>query len=274
MHLENKINITIKELMDMQGHRALVTGAGGNLGRVIADTLGELGCDLILLDRSPQNLDLIAEEMRSRWGVAVQAVRCDLELASERAKLIHSLLIDDKPLHTLINNAAFVGSSDLDGWAVPFEQQRLDTWGRAIEVNLTATFDLCQGLSPKLKANKNATIINIGSIYGEFGPDWSLYDGTAMANPAAYAASKGGLLQLTRWLATTLSPQVRVNAISPGGIERGQSKLFVDRYESRTPLRRMAREDDFRGAVAYLATRMSSYVTGHNLRVDGGWGIW
>lgn len=260
--------------MDMQGHRALVTGAAGYLGRIIADTLGELGCDLILLDRSNQNLNLIAEELRSRWGIVVQVVSCDLEIASDRAELIHTVINDDKPLHALINNAAFVGSSELNGWAVPFEQQGLDAWGRAIEVNLTAIFDLCQGLSPKLKASENATIINIGSIYGEFGPDWTLYEGTTMANPAAYAASKGGLLQLTRWLATTLSPQVRVNAISPGGIERGQSSLFVDRYESRTPLRRMAREDDFRGAIAYLATKMSSYVTGQNLRVDGGWGIW
>jgi len=95
-----------------------------------------------------------------------------------------------------------------------------------------------------------------------------------MANPAAYAASKGGLLQLTRWLATTLAPKIRVNAISPGGIARNQPSSFVERYEARTPLGRMATEDDFRGAIAYLASDMSAYVTGQNLRVDGGWGSW
>ena len=95
-----------------------------------------------------------------------------------------------------------------------------------------------------------------------------------MANPAAYAASKGGLLQLTRWLATTLAPKIRVNAISPGGIARNQPSSFVERYEARTPLGRMATEDDFRGAIAYLASDMSTYVTGQNLRVDGGWCSW
>jgi NAD(P)-dependent dehydrogenase (short-subunit alcohol dehydrogenase family) len=119
-----------------------------------------------------------------------------------------------------------------------------------------------------------ANIINIGSIYGELGPDWSLYEGTSMANPAAYSASKGGLIQLTRWLATTLAPNIRVNAISPGGIFRNQPDVFVKRYEGRTPLARMATENDFRGAVAYLASDMSSYVTGKNMMVDGGWGEW
>ena len=95
-----------------------------------------------------------------------------------------------------------------------------------------------------------------------------------MGNPAAYAASKGGLLQLTRWLATTLAPDVRVNAVSPGGIFRGQPQAFVERYTSRTPLGRMASEHDLRGAIAYLASDLSSYVTGQNLAVDGGWGVW
>jgi NAD(P)-dependent dehydrogenase (short-subunit alcohol dehydrogenase family) len=129
-------------------------------------------------------------------------------------------------------------------------------------------------LSPLLKSSDNGCIVNIGSIYGTYGPDWSLYEGTKMSNPAAYAASKGGLIQLTHWLATTVSPEIRVNAISPGGIFRNQPGEFVKRYESRTPLGRMANEEDFRGAIAYLASDLSKYVTGVNLAVDGGWGAW
>ena len=117
-------------------------------------------------------------------------------------------------------------------------------------------------------------IINIFSIYGEYGPDWRLYEGTTMGNPAAYAASKGGLIQLTCWLAITLAPDVRVNVISLGGVFRNQPEAFVRRYEDRTPLRRMATEDDFRGAIEYLASDMSRYVTEQNLRVDGVWGEW
>ena len=95
-----------------------------------------------------------------------------------------------------------------------------------------------------------------------------------MASPAAYAASKGGVFQLTRWLATTIAPSVRVNAISPGGVARGQPDSFVQKYTARTPLKRMAQEQDFCGAAAYLASDASAYVTGQILRVDGGWGVW
>jgi NAD(P)-dependent dehydrogenase (short-subunit alcohol dehydrogenase family) len=125
-----------------------------------------------------------------------------------------------------------------------------------------------------LKISQGASIINIASIYGMFGPDWRLYKGTELSNPAAYSASKGGLIQFTRWLATSIAPYVRVNSISPGGIFRNQPKAFVRRYEARTPLARMATEDDFRGVVAFLASDMSKYVTGQNLVVDGGWGVW
>ena len=99
----------------------------------------------------------------------------------------------------------------------------------------------------------------------------SLYEGTTMANPAAYGASKGGLTQLTRYLATVLAPEVRVNCVSPGGIARGQPESFRQRYEKRTPLGRMASDSDYNGAVLFLASSASSYMTGATLVVDGGW---
>ena len=199
---------------------------------------------------------------------------CDLETESARGALIESLSAHSDGVAVLVNNAAFVGTSGLAGWATPLEEQRIDTWRRALEVNLTAAFELSQGLLPALRRAEVPSIINVASIYAVVGPDWGLYDGTAMASPAAYAASKGGLLQLTRWMATTVAPAVRVNAITPGGIARGQPALFVERYAARTPLRRMAVEDDFRGVVAFLASDMSAYVTGQNIAVDGGWTAW
>ncbi len=265
---------TIKELSNLTGRRALITGATGGLGKVLADTLAELGADLILVDRPGSAFDGLRENLIERWGVKVECQACDLEQQVQRTELMANLKSNGKGLNILINNAAFVGTSGLEGWAVPFEQQTVETWRRALEVNLTAIFDLCQGLTPLLKVSEGASIINIGSIYGQYGPDWSLYDGTSMSNPAAYSTSKGGLIQFTRWLATTIAPQIRVNAISPGGIFRNQPEAFVQRYESKTPLGRMAREDDFRGVIAYLASDMSKYVTGQNLSVDGGWGVW
>ena len=105
-------------------------------------------------------------------------------------------------------------------------------------------------------------------------PDWSLYKDLDMENPAAYGVSKGGVIQLTRWLSTRLAPSIRVNTISPGGIFRGQPEKFIERYEARTPMGRMAKEIDLSGALIFLASDLSSYVTGQNVVVDGGWGVW
>ncbi len=265
---------TLKQLMDLSGRRALITGATGHLGRMMADTLAELGADLLLVDRPGSNFEPLRHELREKWQTRSESLECDLESEQERLAMISAAKGDGGGLNILINNAAFVGTADLEGWVVPFEEQTLGTWRRAMEVNLTAAFHLCQAFTPSLRAAEGGNIINIGSIYGEHGPDWRLYEGTSMGNPAAYGASKGGLIQLTRWLATTIAPDVRVNAISPGGVFRDQSKSFVERYVARTPMGRMATEDDFRGAVAFLASDLSKYVTGQNMAVDGGWGEW
>ena len=265
---------TIKKLMNLNGRRALITGATGGLGKVMADTLAELGADLVLVDRPGSDFQSLTGTLTQHLDIKIQHRYCDLEKQDQRMELISWIKDSGEGLSILINNAAFVGGSDLQGWAVPFEEQTIETWRRALELNLTAVFDLCQGLTPMLRIEEGASIINIGSIYGEYGPDWGMYEGTQMSNPAAYGASKGGLIQFTRWLATTIAPHVRVNTISPGGIFRNQPEVFVKRYEARTPLGRMAIEDDFRGVVAYLASDLSKYVTGQNLVVDGGWGAW
>lgn len=264
----------LNTLMDMRGKRALVTGASGCLGRVIADTLAELGADLVLVDRPGTDYATLIEALSRHPAINVETADCDLEDQEQRNALFESVTAGGKGLDVLVNNAAFVGTSGLQGWALPFKGQSVDTWRRAIEVNLTAVFDLCQKFTEPLRKSGAGSIVNIGSIYGVLGPNWGLYEGTAMANPAAYAASKGGVIQLSRWLATTLGPDIRVNCICPGGIARGQPAVFVERYEALTPLHRMATEDDFRGAIAYLSSGMSAYVTGQNLLVDGGWSAW
>ena len=258
----------------MSGRRALITGAAGGLGKIFANTLAELGADLVLVDRPGADIKSLTLELVHGSGVKIESYFCDLEKQEQRTELIMKLKNSGKGLDILVNNAAFVGDSDLEGWGVPFEDQSVETWRRAFEVNLTGVFDLCQGLLPVLKKSNSASIVNITSIYGMYGPDWSMYRGTNMSNPAAYSASKGGLIHLTRWLATTIAPEVRVNAISPGGIFRNQPEEFVKRYESKTPLARMATEDDFRGILGYLASDLSRYVTGQIFQVDGGWGVW
>lgn len=258
----------------MSNRCGVVTGAAGNLGRVFSETLADLGADLILVDIDGKVLNILSRKLKETYNISVTSIECDLEQEKERKSLIDTVKKYKDSLDILINNAAFVGASDLEGWSVPFEQQSMATWRRALEVNLTASFHLCQGLSPLLSNSASGSIINISSIYGCYGPDWRLYEGTSMSNPAAYAASKGSMIQLSRWLATTLAPKVRVNTISPGGIKRGQPESFINKYEQRTPMGRMATEEDFRGVIAFLASDASGYITGQNIMVDGGWGVW
>lgn len=265
---------SINDLLSLQGRRALITGATGGIGQQMAMTIAELGGALILVDRPGTEYDSLLKLIKSISDVDVFCVDCDLESEESRAKLVSDLLAQKLGLDILINNAAFVGTDGLEGWVCDFEQQSISTWRRALEVNLTAAFDLSKGFAPQLKKSGYGSIINIASIYGVNGPDYSLYRDTEMGNPAAYAASKGGLIQLTRWLATTLAPDIRVNTISPGGVFRNQPEKFVERYIERTPLARMATEKDFKGVTAYLASDLSAYTTGQNLIVDGGWTTW
>ena len=264
----------VMSMFDLSGRVALITGAGGHIGASISRSLAECGADLVLVDRDEGRLNTILSQLKKDFTVSVLSLCIDME--SEESVRSVAPLVKQKfgRLDILINNAAFVGASNLSGWTSEFESQSAETWRRAFEVNLTSPFILVQSCLPMLNLHDMGSVINIGSIYGFLGPDLSLYKGTEMGNPAAYAASKGGLLQLTRWLSTVVAPKVRVNMISPGGVGRGQPKEFLERFVARTPLKRMATDHDFNGAVVFLASDMSAYITGQNIIVDGGWSVW
>lgn len=264
----------LRELMDLTGRVAVITGGAGHIGSAMAGALAEQGASVVLLDLHLDAAERVAEGIGAEYGVRVLPLRADLEDEAAVRAVPGRVLREFGRLDILVNNAAFVGTSGLDGWAVPFAAQTAATWRRALEVNLTAPFVLTQACGDALMASGHGAVINIGSIYGVVGPDLRLYDGTALGNPAAYAASKAGLLQLTRWLSTVMAPRVRVNAITVGGVWRNQAPEFHERYVARTPLGRMAGEEDLKGAAAYLASDLSRYVTGHNLVVDGGWTAW
>jgi len=265
---------SLRELMSLDGRVALVTGGAGHIGRVIAGGLAELGAGVAIVDIPTSGGAEVAAGLSDRWPVKAAMLDCDFEQPSEVEQVPRRVREKLGRIDVIVNCAAFVGTSGLEGWAVPFEQQSAATWRRAMEVNLTAPFILIQAAAADLSASGKGSVINISSIYGLSGPDWRLYEGTSLGNPAAYAASKGGLIQITRWLATTMAPRVRVNAIAPGGVFRDTPEPFLSRYVARTPLARMAREDDIKGAAAYLASDLSAYVTGQCLAVDGGWTAW
>jgi NAD(P)-dependent dehydrogenase (short-subunit alcohol dehydrogenase family) len=262
----------LNELISLEGRVALITGGCGHLGQTFAATFMELGADVVLLDIQKEKS--VVESLRKEYSTNVISISCDMEQEDEIRKSVASALETFNRLDIVVNNAAFVGTLDLEGWVTSFEKQSPETWRRALEVNLTAPFVLVKSCLEALRSSGNGSIINIGSTYGVGGVDMSLYEGTSMGNPAAYAASKGGLIQFTRWLSTVLAPEIRVNSISPGGIWRDQPDSFHQRYVEKTPLGRMANEEDFKGIIAYLASDASAYVTGQNIMVDGGWSAW
>jgi NAD(P)-dependent dehydrogenase (short-subunit alcohol dehydrogenase family) len=260
---------SIAELSSLSGRTALVTGGTGHIGRVICDALGELGATVSVIDL---NAESCATAVRDGWANSGFGV--DLRDGAATRAVVPQVMEQHGRLDILVHCAAYVGTDQRAGWAVPFAEQSSDAWSEAMQVNLTSAFELSQEAAPHLGASGHGSIVFISSIYGMVGPNNALYEGTTMGNPAAYGASKAGLLQLTRYLATTLAPGVRVNAITPGGVWRNQQQKFLDRYVSMTPLGRMATEDDFVGAIAFLASDLSSYVTGQNLVIDGGWTTW
>lgn len=266
---------SVKELMNLQGRVALVTGGAGHIGATIGEALAELGAAVAVLDVSQAACEEETARLGSKYSIRAQALAIDLTDLDAVRSAPRKVTDEFGRLDIVIHSAGYGGgNTKFPGWAVPFAEQTPEAWDRALRVNLTAAFVLAQAARQPLMDSGHGSIIFIASIYGLVGPDTGLYEGTTMANPAGYGASKGGLLQLMRYLATVLAPQTRVNAISPGGVWRQQPEVFHERYVARTPLGRMATEEDLKGAAVYLASDLSGYVTGHNLVVDGGWTTW
>jgi NAD(P)-dependent dehydrogenase (short-subunit alcohol dehydrogenase family) len=265
---------SLKELMNLDGRVALITGGAGHIGAAMCEALAELGAKVVVLDSSQSACDAASDKIQQQYGTETMPLVIDLADENSVRGAPDIVLNRFSRLDILVNCAAMVNTSNMKGWITPFREQATEVWRLALEVNLTAPFILTQIFADALTVSGHGSVINVGSIYGMVGPEMRLYDGTSLGNAAAYGASKGGLLQLTRWLATVMAPSVRVNSISPGGVWRSQPEIFVKRYEERTPLKRMGMEEDFKGAVSFFASDLSVYVTGQNLAVDGGWTAW
>ena len=224
---------TLKQLMDLQNRVALITGGAGHIGRAIGESLAELGAAIAVLDIEQAAAEKVAADLTQNYDVKTSALAVDLDDVTAVKAAPARVAREFGRLDILIHSAAYGGDTKFPGWAVPFDQQTTEAWDRALRVNLTSAFVLAQAAQQPLTDSGHGSIVFISSIYGLVGPDMSLYEGTSMANPAGYGASKGGLLQLTKHLATVLAPHVRVNAISPGGVWRQQPDRFHERYRAR-----------------------------------------
>lgn len=251
---------------------ALITGGAGHIGSEVCRKLASKNVNIAIVDKNKQGAETLVNQLKTEFGV--EAIFIDVNIIEPASFDVILETIQNKfgGLDYLINNAAFY--DDIPGWGVPFEKEGYDAWMKVLQVNLMAPFFLVQKLAPLLKKSPMASVVNVSSIYGVVGPDHSIYEGLDMTNPAAYSASKSGLIGITKWLSTVLAPAIRVNVVTPGGLSRGQNDIFVKRYETKTPLKRMANENDVANSICFLLSNESSYITGLNLIVDGGWTVW
>lgn len=265
----------------LEGRVAVVTGAAGLLGRQHCHALARAGATVFATDLDAEGCRRLADALSETHGRDARGCAADITDPASVARLRDAVLDRCDGVDVLVNNAALNEKVEDPGTGSPlrFEDYPLDMWEAAVRVNLTGTFLCCQAFGAFMAENGRGSIVNIASTYGVVAPDQSLYrrpDGTqAFFKSAAYPTTKGAVIALTRYLAAYWGHRgVRVNALSPGGVEDGQDRGFVERYAERTPLGRMAAPTDYEGAVVFLASDASSYVTGANLMVDGGWTAW
>jgi NAD(P)-dependent dehydrogenase (short-subunit alcohol dehydrogenase family)/predicted dehydrogenase len=266
-----------RDPFDLTGRVAMITGATGMLGREYGDELARAGAAVVVTDVDQSRCECLAEELRRATGAETLAVAADLTREADIEHLVARTVAQFGRIDVLVNNAAMnpaPGSVDSESQFQPFEEYPRDLWEREIAVNVTGPFLLTKRVGSLMARAGSGVIVNIASTYGLVAPDHRIY-APGHYKSVAYAVTKSAILNFTRYLAGYYGRHgVRVNTLSPGGVEAGQDAGFVKRYAERTMLGRMARSDEYRRAILFLASDASSYMTGANLVVDGGWTAW
>ena len=249
----------------------IVTGACGLLGREICKALAELNACIVLADIDIMTAKKLEEELRDVYGASVTAFPLDISSEDSVNKLVDELSKQAVSVDGLVNNAYPRNAA----YGTIFENITMDSWRENIDMHLNGYFNVSQKIARIMMQQRQGNIVSIASIYGMLGPDFSIYEGTTMTMPAEYAAIKGAIINFTRYLATYLAAyNIRVNCLSPGGIFNEQPASFVEKYKQRTPMGRMGNPEDIAGGVLFLLSNLSSYMTGQNLVIDGGWSVW
>lgn len=266
------------QIFSLENKVAIVTGALGLIGKNHCEALAEAGANVVVCDLDQTECDNFAGKLPQKSiGISSDITDKDsvIELKSKALKEFGRIDI-------LINNAAINDMFENPQAAAEqskFENYPLEMWKKSLDVNVTGTFLCSQVIGSEMAKQNKGSIINIASTYGMVAPDQSLYinpDGTqSFYKSVAYPVTKGAVISFTKFLAAYWGDKnVRVNTLTPGGVENKQDNYFIEKYSKRTPLKRMAQPNDYKGALIFLASDASAYMTGANLVVDGGWTAW
>jgi 2-deoxy-D-gluconate 3-dehydrogenase len=278
---------TVMQKFDLTGRVAIITGGPGLLGKEFCRTLAEAGASVVVADINADGVNSTASTL-IKAGYHCLGVATDVTQPESVHNLIDETLATFGRLDILVNSAALDPKFDPDALAEmakrgalsgAFEDYPLDSWRAALDVNLTGMFLCCQAaVKPMLAQGKKGSIINICSTYGLVAPDQRIYQHSGEQTsykPVYYSVTKAGVLGLTRYLSAYYAgTDIRVNALTPGGIYNNHDDEFLQAYSARTVMGRMAHKDEMNGALLFLASDASSYMTGSNLVVDGGWTAW
>jgi len=280
----------ILKKFSLKDKTAVITGGTGLLGSVYTHSLLSLGASVIIIDKKIDKTKFI-KNLVKEYNLTkeiinkIKFVKCDITNKKQIDKSFKKIRSNLKNLKVLINNASLVkqvGNDDLRDTYKPFLQMKQKDWEDFFSVDITGTLLVTQKCIPFLRKNGGGSIINISSTYGILSPDQRIYESLSPKNskqkiekPIGYSISKSGVLNMTRFLATKFAEdKIRVNTLTLGGVYDNNPKTFVKSYSNKTPLRRMADKNEYAGPIIFLATDASSYMTGSNLVVDGGWSTW
>ncbi len=242
--------------MKLQDKVIIVAGSGGLIGREVVRHCREYGATVIGVDYDA-----------NRWGEQPD-ITSDLTDTAAIDRLVKQVMQQHGRIDGLVN-AAYPRTAD---WGTKFEDVKYESWQQNVDMQLNAVFYICQRVLGVMKEQGSGSIVNFGSIYGVVGNDFTIYEGYGGTSPAGYSAIKAGIINFSRYLASYYGPYgVRVNCVSPGGVADNQNPSFVERYSAKSPLRRLGRPEEMAPAVTFLLSDDASYITGHNLIVDGGW---
>lgn len=270
-----------EDRFSLAGKNIVITGGAGILGRVFCDALLDAGAGVACIDFDQEALSTVIPPLQEKYPQRkIIGYACDIASEEDVKRTLEKVFADFGEIHVLHNNAASK-SSDLEEFFRPYEDYSYDIWKEVMDVNLGGMFLMSKYIGKHMLDKEiSGSIIQTSSIYGIMAPDQSIYEGSRYMDmeintPAIYSASKAGVIGLTQYLASYWGKKgIRVNSIVPGGMESGQNDTFKNLYSKRIPMGRMGQPDELVGALIFLASDASSYITGHHLSVDGGLNCW